>query len=67
MIDSMTNDERHNPEAINASRLWRIASGCGAQDVKNFLRQFDQVRTNMRQLAQMSVFERIKMKMELEE
>jgi signal recognition particle subunit SRP54 len=63
MVDSMTKEERRNPDIIDMSRRRRIAAGCGAepQDVKKFLGQFDQVRTIMRQMAKMSVFERIKM------
>jgi signal recognition particle subunit SRP54 len=63
MIDSMTKEERRNPDVIDLSRRRRIASGSGTQpqDVKQFLNQFDQVRTLMRQMAKMSMWERIKM------
>jgi signal recognition particle subunit SRP54 len=63
IVDSMTKEERRNPDLIDMSRRRRIATGSGAEphDVKKFLVQFDQVRTLMRQMAKMSVFERIKM------
>jgi signal recognition particle subunit SRP54 len=63
MIDSMTAEERRNPDLIDQSRRRRIAAGSGVEppDVKQFLNQFDQVRTLMRQMARMSIWERMKM------
>ncbi len=63
MIDSMTKEERRDPDLIDMSRRRRIAAGSGVEphEVKQFLNQFDQVRVLMRQLAQMSMWERIKM------
>ncbi|MFQ3652464.1 MAG: signal recognition particle protein, partial [Gemmataceae bacterium] len=63
MIDSMTKAERKNPDLIDLSRRRRIAAGSGTQphEVKQFLNQFDQVRTLMKQMAKMSIWERIKM------
>jgi signal recognition particle subunit SRP54 len=63
MIDSMTREERRNPDVIDISRRRRIAAGSGTEphEIKQFLIQFDQVRGLMRKLAQMSVWERIKM------
>jgi signal recognition particle subunit SRP54 len=63
MIDSMTKEERRNPDVIDISRRRRIAAGSGTEphEVKQFLQQFDQVRTLMRQMAQMSMWERLKM------
>jgi signal recognition particle subunit SRP54 len=63
MIDSMTLEERRNPDVIDINRRRRIAAGCGSEphEVKQFLNQFEQVRTLMRQMAKMSMFERIKM------
>jgi signal recognition particle subunit SRP54 len=63
MIDSMTKDERRNPDVIDMSRRRRIAAGSGVEphEVKQFINQFDQVRTIMRQMAQMSIWERLKM------
>jgi signal recognition particle subunit SRP54 len=63
MIDAMTKAERRNPDIIDLNRRRRIAAGSGTQphEVKQFLGQFDQVRVLMRQMAQMSIWERIKM------
>ena len=63
MIDSMTKQERNNPDIIDINRRRRIAVGSGTEphEVKQFIQQFDQVRTIMRQMAQMSMWERIKM------
>jgi signal recognition particle subunit SRP54 len=63
MIDAMTREERRNPDIIDMSRRRRIASGSGTEphEIKQFLGQFEQIRTLMRQMAQMSIWERIKM------
>jgi signal recognition particle subunit SRP54 len=63
MIDSMTKEERRNPDVIDINRRRRIATGSGTEphEVKQFLNQFDQVRVLMRQMAKMSIFDRIKM------
>jgi signal recognition particle subunit SRP54 len=63
MIDSMTKQERRNPEIIDINRRRRIAAGSGTEphDIKQFLTQFEQVRTLMRQMARMSIWDRIKM------
>jgi signal recognition particle subunit SRP54 len=63
MIDSMTKEERRNPDVIDINRRRRIASGSGTEphEVKQFLGQFEQVRVIMRQMANMSIIDRIKM------
>jgi signal recognition particle subunit SRP54 len=63
MIDSMTKEERRNPDVIDLGRRRRIADGSGTEphEIKQFLGQFDQVRTLMRQMAQMSIWQRLKM------
>jgi signal recognition particle subunit SRP54 len=63
MIDSMTKEERRNPDVIDIGRRRRIAAGSGTEphEVKQFLNQFDQVRVIMRQMANMSIWERLKM------
>ncbi len=65
MIDAMTKEERKNPDVIDLSRRRRIAQGSGTEphDIKQFLHQFDQVRVIMRQIANMSMFDRLKMLM----
>jgi signal recognition particle subunit SRP54 len=62
IIDAMTREERKNPDIIDLSRRRRIALGSGteAHDIKQFLNQFATVRTFMRQIANMSMMERIK-------
>ena len=46
IIRSMTPQERHHPEVLNASRRKRIARGAGVtvQDVNQLIRQYDQAR-----------------------
>ena len=46
IIQSMTPQERHHPEVLNASRRRRIAAGAGVtvQDVNQLIRQYDQAR-----------------------
>jgi signal recognition particle subunit SRP54 len=63
MIDSMTKAERRDPDIIDIGRRRRIAAGSGVEphEIKQFLQQFDQIRTLMRQMAQMSLWQRIKM------
>ena len=63
MIDSMTKQERANPDLIDLNRRRRIAAGSGteAHEVKQFLAQFEQIRTLMRKMMNMSIWERIKM------
>jgi signal recognition particle subunit SRP54 len=53
IILSMTPAERANPALINGSRRKRIATGSGTrvQNVKQLLKQFDQMRKMMRQMA----------------
>jgi signal recognition particle subunit SRP54 len=63
MIDSMTKEERRNPDVIDIPRRRRIAAGSGTEphEIKQFLGHFDQVRALMKQMANMSMWERIKM------
>ncbi len=46
IIRSMTPQERHHPEVLNASRRKRIARGAGVtvQDVNQLIRQYEQAR-----------------------
>jgi signal recognition particle subunit SRP54 len=54
IILSMTPEERRHPELINGSRRLRIARGSGTnvQAVKQLIKQFEQMRKVMRQVAQ---------------
>jgi signal recognition particle subunit SRP54 len=53
IIDSMTAQERHRPEIINASRKRRIARGSGTtvQDINQLLSQFRQMQRMMKNIA----------------
>ncbi len=63
LIDAMTKEERQDPDCIGLSQLQRIAadSGTSPQEVEQFLGQFEQVRELMRQMAKMSLFDRLKL------
>ena len=52
IIDSMTNEERNNL-ILNGSRRSRIAAGSGTSvaDVNRFLKQFQQTKKMMKQMA----------------
>lgn len=49
-IQSMTPEERNNPQLINSSRKKRISEGCGISlhDINIFIKQFEQMRTMMK-------------------
>lgn len=53
IICSMTPQERHFPDVINASRKRRIAAGAGTQvqDVNRLLKQFDQMQKMMKKMS----------------
>lgn len=55
MINSMTKDERHNPELLSASpsRRQRIARGSGYResDVAKLVSEFQKMRTLMQQMG----------------
>ena len=53
IINSMTVQERRNPQIIGGSRRKRIAQGSGTrvQDVNRLLKQFEQTRMLMKQLT----------------
>ncbi len=53
IINSMTLQERRNPEILNASRRRRIAAGSGTsvQDVNELIRQFREMRKLMKQMG----------------
>ena len=63
MIDAMTKKERADPDIIDTPRRRRIAKGAGveAHEVNQFLKQFEQVRALMKQMASMSLWQRLKM------
>lgn len=53
IIQSMTPQERENPELLNMSRKKRIAMGCGQtmDDINRFIKQFDQMRKFMHKMS----------------
>ncbi|QVL34429.1 signal recognition particle protein [Telmatocola sphagniphila] len=63
MIDSMTMEERRNPDLIDIPRRRRIAAGSGVQphEVNQFLKQFEVVQNVFKQMSQMSIWQRMKM------
>ncbi len=63
MIDAMTKKERADPDIIDTPRRRRIAKGAGVEphEVNQFLKQFGQVRVLMKQMSQMSMWQRLKM------
>jgi signal recognition particle subunit SRP54 len=62
IIDSMTPAERRNPELIDISRRRRIASGSGVDpsDVSGLVKQFDQMAAVIKQMAQMSMMDKVR-------
>ncbi|MFN0161020.1 MAG: signal recognition particle protein [Burkholderiales bacterium] len=54
IINSMTPQERIHPDLIKAKRKQRIAKGAGVpvQEVNRLLKQFEQMRTMMKQMKQ---------------
>ncbi|HYC39546.1 MAG TPA: signal recognition particle protein [Chitinophagaceae bacterium] len=55
MINSMTPEERSDPDLIDPSRRRRIARGSGKDisEVNNFMKQFEQMRTMMKTMNKM--------------
>ena len=64
IIRSMTIKERRNPGILNASRRKRIAAGSGTtvQEVNQLIRQFEQARQMMKQVAGMKGKGRLRMR-----
>lgn len=58
MINSMTPEERSNPDLINGSRRKRIALGAGKDisEVNAFMKQFEQMRDMMKGMNKMGMF-----------
>jgi len=55
MINSMTLEERRNPDVINPSRKQRIAKGSGKElaELNQFLKQFEQMKDMMKMMNKM--------------
>jgi signal recognition particle subunit SRP54 len=62
IIDSMTLDERGDPGLIDISRRRRIAAGSGVEpaDVSGLVKQFDAMAAVVKQMAQMTMLDKIK-------
>ncbi len=52
-IQSMTPQERENPDLMNTSRKKRIAKGCGMElsEINQFIKQFEQMRMMMKGMS----------------
>ena len=63
IIDSMTALERMNPHLIDISRRRRIASGAGVDpsDISSLVKQFDAMAAFVKQMATMSMMDKIRM------
>ncbi|MFM8833416.1 MAG: signal recognition particle protein, partial [Cytophagales bacterium] len=61
IIRSMTNEERENPEKLNASRKTRIAKGSGTsiQQVNQLLKQFEDMKKMMKIMNKMGGGKRV--------
>ncbi|TVR77287.1 MAG: signal recognition particle protein [Chitinophagaceae bacterium] len=55
MIQSMTPEERENPELLNGNRRKRVADGSGnsIQEVNQFIKQFDEMKKMMKTMNKM--------------
>lgn len=53
MIDSMSEEERRDPDIIDSGRVRRIAADSGTEphEIKQFLSQFEVVRNLMRRMG----------------
>ena len=62
IIDSMTPAERKRPDLIDISRRRRIAAGSGVDpsDVSGLVKQFDAMAAFVKQMAQMSMLDKIR-------
>ena len=64
IIQSMTKNEKINPDIIDSSRIKRIAKGSGRPetDVRELLSQYNQMKKTMKQLGGMAGLQRGQMK-----
>jgi signal recognition particle subunit SRP54 len=64
IIQSMTVQERRNPDILNGSRKKRIARGSGRsiQEVNQLLKQFDDMKRMMKSLTDMTKGKKNRMK-----
>ena len=57
IINSMTLEERSNPEIMNGSRRERVAKGCGRsiQEINQLLKQFQQMKKMMKKVKKVGI------------
>ena len=69
IIDSMTKEERNDPNVIDARRRTRIAAGSGVmpQEVGELIKQFDGMASMMKAMAGKGAGDRMKMVRELQQ
>jgi signal recognition particle subunit SRP54 len=62
IIDSMTPDERRNPQLIDIPRRRRIAAGAGVDpaDISGLVKQFDAMAAFVKQMSQMSMLDKVR-------
>ena len=53
IIQSMTIEERQNPNILNASRRKRIAAGCGqpVSKINNLIKRYEEMKKMVKQLS----------------
>ena len=63
IIQSMTLEERRNPNLLNASRRKRIAAGCGqpVSKINNLVKKYEEMRKMMKQLNNPKALKRNRM------
>lgn len=61
IINSMTPEERSDPDLIDGNRKKRIAKGSGRdiQEINNFMKQFEQMRDMMKNMNKLGAFGRM--------
>jgi signal recognition particle subunit SRP54 len=62
IINSMTKEERLNPDILNGSRRLRIAKGSGTEvsDINRFMKQFIEMQRMMKQFSKMGMAGKLK-------
>ncbi len=65
IIQSMTLEERRNPDILNGSRKKRIAKGCGRtiQEINKLLKQFEEIKKMMKMMTDMGKAKKGKFKL----
>jgi len=65
IIQSMTVEERRNPDIINGSRKKRISKGCGRsiQEINKLIKQFEEMKKMMKMMTDMTKGKKGKIKL----